>query len=232
MSMFLNESRQGIEQLAAEVCEASDCDINLYIIAPPASGGAQFCQQLEALSGGRFRFASASIAARAANDRAQSRLGRLELVRKAALTDIASLWGKEEQVSDAVRLKFDTDLCEFDQLQQLEEMARPKNGAPRFRILEGSVFDASLAPVQTCNRIPLLSDLAKMGLELSANNTWERWTRTAPVSSSLFVYIKYDMLPTAQPIRPTAAAESCSRRRSICCVIWSSSTQSRRPATT
>ena len=47
-------------------------------------------------------------------------------------------------------------------------------------------------PVQTCNRIPLLSDTAKMGLELSANNTWERWTRTAPVSSSLFVYIKYD----------------------------------------
>ena len=102
----------------------------------PLLGGAQFCQQLEALSGGRFRFASASIAARAANDRAQSRLGRLELVRKAVLTDIASLWGKEEQVSDAVRLKFDTDLCEFDQLQQLEEMARPKNGAPRFRILE------------------------------------------------------------------------------------------------
>src|SRR5690606_8678655 len=29
-------------------------------------------------------------------------------------------------------------------------------------------------------------------LELTGTGTWERWTRTAPISSSLFVYIKYD----------------------------------------
>ena len=226
MTLFLNESRDTIASLAEEIVEESDCDINVYITAPPATGATQFCTQFEALTGKRFRFAASTLvpprAAVRPSDRTITRIGQVESVRKHVLVDVAKHWDKincpedslfdgesankqierlkrelERQVglanlSDAVRLKYEADLREFDLLQQVEENARARDGKFRFRVIEGNILDASTVPIQTNKRTQMLSDLAQASLEMTGAGTWERWTRTAPISSSLFVYIKYD----------------------------------------